>query len=281
MLLEGKRVAQALDEATARQCGELHEKGIKPCLAILRIGERADDLSYERGALKRCQKVGIEPRVYALPQDPGEKQLLELVESLNRDETIHGVLMLRPFPAHIRDEAVRAALDPAKDVDGITDGSLAGVFAGTGRGFAPCTAEACIRILEHYHIDPAGRRAVVVGRSLVVGRPAAMLLLHKNATVTLCHAKTQNLPQVCHQAEILVVAVGKMGAVGAECAAPGQIVLDVGIHMGEDGKLRGDTDFAAMEPVVEAITPVPGGVGAVTTSVLAEHVARAAARQCQ
>ena len=267
MLLEGKRVAQALDEATARQCGELHE--------------RADDLSYERGALKRCQKVGIEPRVYALPQDTGEKQLLELVESLNRDETIHGVLMLRPFPAHIRDEAVRAALDPAKDVDGITDGSLAGVFAGTGRGFAPCTAEACIRILEHYHIDPAGRRAVVVGRSLVVGRPAAMLLLHKNATVTLCHAKTQNLPQVCHQAEILVVAVGKMGAVGAECAAPGQIVLDVGIHMGEDGKLRGDTDFAAMEPVVEAITPVPGGVGAVTTSVLAEHVARAAARQCQ
>ena len=281
MLLEGKRVAQALDEATARQCGELHEKGIKPCLAILRIGERADDLSYERGALKRCQKVGIEPRVYALPQDTGEKQLLELVESLNRDETIHGVLMLRPFPAHIRDEAVRATLDPAKDVDGITDGSLAGVFAGTGRGFAPCTAEACIRILEHYHIDPAGRRAVVVGRSLVVGRPAAMLLLHKNATVTLCHAKTQNLPQVCHQAEILVVAVGKMGAVGAECAAPGQIVLDVGIHMGEDGKLRGDTDFAAMEPVVEAITPVPGGVGAVTTSVLAEHVARAAARQCQ
>ena len=249
MLLEGKLVAQALDEATARQCGELQEKGIKPCLAILRIGERADDLSYERGALKRCQKVGIEPRVYALPQDTGEKQLLELVESLNRDETIHGVLMLRPFPAHIRDEAVRAALDPAKDVDGITDGSLAGVFTGTGRGFAPW--------------------------------PAAMLLLHKNATVTLCHTKTQNLPQVCRQADILVVAAGKMGAVGAECAAPGQIVLDVGIHMGEDGKLRGDTDFAAMEPVVEAITPVPGGVGAVTTSVLAEHVARAAARQCQ
>ena len=166
-------------------------------------------------------------------------------------------------------------------MDGITDGSLAGVCAGTGRGCAPCTAEACIRILEHYHIDPAGRRAAVVGRSLVVGRPAAMLLLHKNATVTLCHTKTQNLPQVCRQAEILVVAAGKMGAVGAECAAPGQIVLDVGIHMGEDGKLRGDTDFAAMEPVVEAITPVPGGVGAVTTSVLAEHVARAAARQCQ
>ena len=279
MRLDGKQVALALDEATARRCEKLKEEGILPRLAILRIGQREDDLSYERGALKRCQKVGIEAGVYALPGNVAEEELLDLVEKLNRDKAIHGVLMLRPFPAHIRDERVRETLDPAKDVDGITDGSLAGVFTGTGRGFAPCTAEACLKILEHYGIDPAGRRAVVVGRSLVVGRPAAMLLLHKNATVTLCHTKTRDLPGLCRQAEILVVAAGRRGAVGAEAAAPGQIVLDVGIHMGEDGKLRGDTDFEAMEPVVEAITPVPGGVGAVTTSVLAEHVVTAARRQ--
>ena len=279
MRLEGKPVAQALDEATACRCRELKEKGIVPRLVILRIGRREEDLSYERGALKRCQKVGIEAQVLEMPEEIGEEELLSRIEQLNREPTIHGVLMLRPFPAHIRDERVRAALDPAKDVDGVTDGSLAGVFTGTGRGFAPCTAEACLKILEHYGIDPAGRRAVVVGRSLVVGRPAAMLLLHKNATVTLCHTKTRNLPEICRQAEILVVAAGHMGAVGAESAAPGQTVLDVGIHMGPDGKLRGDTDFAALEPVVGAITPVPGGVGAVTTSVLAEHVAAAALRQ--
>ncbi|MBQ5755201.1 MAG: bifunctional 5,10-methylenetetrahydrofolate dehydrogenase/5,10-methenyltetrahydrofolate cyclohydrolase [Oscillospiraceae bacterium] len=279
MILDGKLVAAALDEGSARLCEELKANGVQPRLAILRLGERPDDMSYERGAAKRCAKVGVEVEHCALPADVTQEELLKEIDRLNRDESIHGVLMLRPFPPQIKDETVRAALDPEKDIDGVTDGSLAGVFTGTGRGFAPCTARACMEILDHYNIDVTGMRAAVVGRSLVVGRPAAMLLTHKNATVTLCHTRTKDLPARCREAELLLVAAGKAGAVGADCAAPGQIVLDVGIHVGEDGKLRGDVDFAAFEPVARAITPVPGGVGAVTTSVLVRHVLEAARRQ--
>lgn len=279
MILDGKLVAAALDEGSACLCEELKESGVQPRLAILRLGERPDDMSYERGASKRCAKVGVEVEHCVLPAEVTQEELLKEIDRLNRDESIHGVLMLRPFPPQIQDETVRAALDPEKDVDGVTDGSLAGVFTGTGRGFAPCTARACMEILDHYKIDVTGMRATVVGRSLVVGRPAALLLTHKNATVTLCHTRTKDLPARCREAELLLVAAGKAGAVGADCAAPGQIVLDVGIHVGEDGKLRGDVDFAAFEPVARAITPVPGGVGAVTTSVLVRHVLEAARRQ--
>lgn len=279
MILDGKLVAAALDEGSARLCEELKENGVQPRLAILRLGERPDDMSYERGASKRCAKVGVEVEHCVLPAEVTQEELLKEIDRLNRDESIHGVLMLRPFPPQIKDETVRAALDPEKDIDGVTDGSLAGVFTGTGRGFAPCTARACMEILDHYNIDVTGMRAAVVGRSLVVGRPAALLLTHKNATVTLCHTRTKDLPARCREAELLLVAAGKAGAVGADCAAPGQIVLDVGIHVGEDGKLRGDVDFAAFEPVARAITPVPGGVGAVTTSVLVRHVLEAARRQ--
>lgn len=279
MILDGKLVAAALDEGSARLCEELKENGVQPRLAILRLGERPDDMSYERGASKRCAKVGVEVEHCVLPAEVTQEELLKEIDRLNRDESIHGVLMLRPFPPQIKDETVRAALDPEKDIDGVTDGSLAGVFTGTGRGFAPCTARACMEILDHYNIDVTGMRATVVGRSLVVGRPAALLLTHKNATVTLCHTRTKDLPARCREAELLLVAAGKAGAVGADCAAPGQIVLDVGIHVGEDGKLRGDVDFAAFEPLARAITPVPGGVGAVTTSVLVRHVLEAARRQ--
>ena len=279
MILDGKLVAAALDEGSACLCEELKESGVQPRLAILRLGERPDDMSYERGASKRCAKVGVEVEHCVLPAEVPQEELLKEIDRLNRDESIHGVLMLRPFPPQIKDETVRAALDPEKDIDGVTDGSLAGVFTGTGRGFAPCTARACMEILDHYKIDVTGMRAAVVGRSLVVGRPAALLLTHKNATVTLCHTRTKDLPARCREAELLLVAAGKAGAVGADCAAPGQIVLDVGIHVGEDGKLRGDVDFAAFEPLARAITPVPGGVGAVTTSVLVRHVLEAARRQ--
>ena len=207
------------------------------------------------------------------------EQLLRVLDEVNTDDGIHGCLLFRPLPKQFDDRTVRAALRPEKDVDGITDGSLAGVFTNTELGYAPCTAQACMEILKYYNVPLSGKRAVVVGRSLVVGKPAAMMLDRENATVTLCNSRTQNLPEVCRQADIVVVAMGKMAAVGADCLRAGQTVVDVGIHVNEEGKLCGDVQFAAAEPVVDAITPVPGGVGTVTTSVLVGHVVQAACKK--
>ena len=278
MLLKGADAARALTEQLHEQAEELKKNGTEPCLAILRVGAREDDLSYERGALKRCEKVGITVRQVVLPEDAGQQELMDNIRSLNEDERVHGVLMFRPLPKHLDDEAARRALDPRKDMDGITDGSLAGVFTNTAVGYPPCTAQACLEILKFYNIPLSGRRAVVVGRSLVVGKPAAMMLDRENATVTLCNSRTQNLPEVCREADVVVVAMGRMGFIGAEHLRAGQVVVDVGIHVNEEGRLCGDVRFGEAEPVVEAITPVPGGVGSVTTSVLMKHVIEAAER---
>ena len=275
-LLRGADTARALTERLKGEAAALSARGIVPTLAILRVGEREDDLSYERGAMKRCGQVGIAVRRFLLPSSVTQEKLLETVDSINADPEIDGCLIFRPLPGHLDDGQVRARLLPAKDVDGITDGSMSAVYSGSGQGFSPCTAQACVEILKNSGISLSGKRVTVVGRSLVIGRPAAMLLLAEHATVTICHTRTKNLPAVCREAEILIAAAGKAGVIGRESAAPGQIVLDVGIHMGEDGRLCGDVRFDEVEPVVEAITPVPGGVGAVTTSVLAGHVIEAA-----
>lgn len=276
MLLRGADTARVLTERMKGEAAALSARGIVPTLAILRVGEREDDLSYERGAMKRCEQVGIAVRRFLLPSGVTQEKLLETVDSINADPEIDGCLIFRPLPGHLDDGQVRARLLPAKDVDGITDGSMSAVYSGSGRGFSPCTAQACVEILKNSGISLSGKRVTVVGRSLVIGRPAAMLLLAEHATVTICHTRTQNLPAICREAEILIAAAGKAGVIGRESAAPGQIVLDVGIHMGEDGRLCGDVRFDEVEPVVKAITPVPGGVGAVTTSVLAGHVIEAA-----
>ena len=276
MLLRGADTARVLTERMKGEAAALSARGIVPTLAILRVGEREDDLSYERGAMKRCEQVGIAVRRFLLPSGVTQEKLLETVDSINADPEIDGCLIFRPLPGHLDDGQVRARLLPAKDVDGITDGSMSAVYSGSGQGFSPCTAQACVEILKNSGISLSGKRVTVVGRSLVIGRPAAMLLLAEHATVTICHTRTQNLPAICREAEILIAAAGKAGVIGRESAAPGQIVLDVGIHMGEDGRLCGDVRFDEVEPVVKAITPVPGGVGAVTTSVLAGHVIEAA-----
>jgi methylenetetrahydrofolate dehydrogenase (NADP+)/methenyltetrahydrofolate cyclohydrolase len=218
----------------------------------------------------------VEVRNVVLPLNTTQEEVLRAIEALNSDDSVHGVLIFRPLPKHIGDAAVCGALNPSKDMDGITDGSAAAVFKGAGTGFAPCTAQASMEILDHYGIDPTGKRAVVVGRSLVIGRPVAMMLMQRNATVTICHTKTADMPSVTKQAEILVVAAGKAGAVGANYVSGGQTIIDVGVNVNAEGKLCGDVDFAAAEPVVAGITPVPGGVGAVTTAVLASHVVKAA-----
>ena len=277
-LLKGAEVVSALNERIKAEVSALVSRGVVPTLAILRVGEKPDDLAYERGAMKRAETVGVAVRQIVLPETVSQESLLAEIARINADETIHGCLMLRPLPKHIDDLRAREALLPEKDIDGITEGSLAGVFAGTKRGFPPCTAQACMEILRYYGIDPAGKRAVVIGRSLVIGKPVAMMLLGQNATVTNCHTKTVDMPSETRRAEILIVAAGRAGVVDAEYVAKGQTVLDVGINFDASGKMTGDVDFAAVEPVVGAITPVPGGVGSVTTSVLMAHVAEAARR---
>jgi methylenetetrahydrofolate dehydrogenase (NADP+)/methenyltetrahydrofolate cyclohydrolase len=275
-LLKGAAVVAAMNEKMTAEINDLKAKGVTPTLAILRVGERDDDISYEKGAMKRCDTVGVAVKNVVLPADVTQAELMKNVDALNKDKSVHGVLIFRPLPKHLDEEAVRQALLPEKDIDGITDGSLAGVFTGNGNGFAPCTAQACMEILDFYKVNCAGKRAVVIGRSLVVGKPAAVMLMGKNATVTVCHTKTVDMPGVARNAEILIVAAGKANAVTKEYLAPGQIVVDVGINMTEDGKLCGDVKFDDAEPIVGAITPVPGGVGTVTTSVLVSHVVEAA-----
>ncbi len=275
-ILKGAPVVAAMNQRTAARCAALQEKGIRPTLAVVRVGAREDDLAYERGVKTRCAKVGVEVRSFVLEPDASQAELIALLHQINQDPGLHGCLLFRPLPPQMKDAEVRAALAPEKDVDGITDSSLAAVFTGAGTGYAPCTAAACVEILDYYGIPLEGRRVTVVGRSLVVGKPAAMLLDRRNATVTICHSRTKDLPAVCREADILVVAMGRRGAIGADCVRPGQVVVDVGIHADEEGKLCGDVRFAEAEPAAGAITPVPGGVGTVTTSVLVEHVVAAA-----
>jgi len=275
-ILKGAPVVAALNEEMAREVERLKSMGIVPTLAIVRVGEREDDIAYERGTMKRCEKVGVKVRQVLLPGDCTEDALISSLNDLNNDDKVHGVLLFRPLPKYMDDDRVRNTLSPEKDIDGITDLSLAGVFTGTDTGYAPCTAQACMEILDYYGIDPKGKRAVVVGRSLVVGKPAAMMLIGKNATVTVCHTRTVDMPAVCREGEILIVSAGRPKIVDKSYLAPGQTVIDVGINVLEDGSMCGDVDFEAAEGIVGAMTPVPGGVGTATTSVLVKHVVQAA-----
>ena len=282
MLLKGAPAAAALNERSAAAAAALKAKGIVPTLAILRVGARDGDLSYARGAMKRCEQIGADVKNVVLPADVEADVFFAALESLNRDDTVHGILMFRPLPKHLDGEKARRMLAPEKDVDGCTDGSLAGVFTNTPLGFPPCTAQAAMEILKYYGVPISGKRAAVIGRSLVVGRPAAMMLMHENATVTVCHTRTADVPAVTREADIVIAASGQSESIGAEFLREGQTVIDVGISWNEaKQKLCGDVRFEEAEPLVEAITPVPGGVGAVTTSVLVSHVVEAAARAAE
>ncbi len=274
LLLKGKPVADALDKETAALVESSVARGVVPTLAIVRVGEKPDDLAYEQAAKKRCEKLGIVVRVTTLPASVEQAELETTVRELNDDAAVHGLLLLRPFPKHIDGMAICNLLDPAKDLDGVTGGSMRRVYANEGVGFAPCTAEAVVRILKHYDIPIRGKKITIVGRSLVIGRPVAMLLMHENATITICHRQTADTPAETRAADIVVAALGEAEALGADFFRAGQTVIDVGIHWNEEKqKLAGDVAFDEVEPIVNAITPVPGGVGSVTTAVLAHHVA--------
>lgn len=278
-ILKGAPVAKALVEKMKKQIEKLQGQNVTPTLAILRVGERPDDIAYEKGACKRCDKVGVVVKQAVLPADVKKDEFYRRLKELNEDPQVHGILMLRPLPEKLDNELARKTLAPAKDVDGCTDGSLAGVFTNTPLGYPPCTAQAAMEILKYYGVDCTGKKAVVIGRSLVVGRPVAMMLMHQNATVTICHTKTVDTPALARDADILIACSGQMESVGKEYFNGHQVVIDVGIGWNEEkGKLCGDVIAEEADGNVRAYTPVPGGVGTVTTTVLVSHVVEAALR---
>ena len=269
-ILKGLPVANAINEKLMEQVKSI--EGPLPHLAIIRVGERPDDCSYERGAVKKMDKVGVRCTTYTFDADIDNETFQAEFDKINENPDIDGILMLRPLPKQLDEKQIENKIDPRKDLDGISPLNLAKVYAGDESGYAPCTAEAVIEMLDYAGIDIKGKRVTVVGRSLVIGKPVSMLLMKRNATVTVCHTKTVDMEGTCKNAEILVAAAGSARMIKKDYVAEGAIVVDVGINVDEEGNLCGDVDFDAITDIAAIATPVPGGVGSVTTSVLAKHL---------
>ena len=280
-ILRGEPVAAAITEKLIDRANALSQRGVEPCLAVLRIGERPGDLTYERAAMRRCERIGIRVERRCLPADCTQEDVMAAIVRINADSAVHGCLMFRPLPKTLDESRASEALLPQKDVDGMTAQALNTTFTQRGSGYPPCTAQSCMELMDHYGIDPAGKNITVIGRSFVIGKPVSMLLLTRNATVTICHSRTLDLPAACRRADILVVAAGKIGLVGPEFTNPDQIIIDVGVNATPDGRICGDVRFAEVAPCVRAITPVPSGVGSITTAVLCKHVIEAAEKACR
>ena len=276
--LRGMPCAKAMLADLQGRVDDLKEKGIIPKLAVVRVGAREDDLSYERGIYKRFEGVGAKVETIELPLNATQEELKQVILKLNQDETVHGVLMFRPLPKALDEIKIKSLLAEEKDVDCLTSANDAHLFAGDKKGYPPCTPQAVMEILEHYGIDLTGKKVTVVGRSMVVGKPVAMLLLAKNATVTICHTRTKNLQEECKNADIIVACAGVGKMITSEFVHEGQVVIDVGIHV-VDEKLCGDVDYDAVSEIVDAVTPVPGGVGSVTTTVLLKHTIESAEKR--
>ena len=276
IILKGAEVSAKIREQVQEMLEGLGGK--MPCLAIVRVGENPDDLSYERGAMKKMASFGLEARSYSFSGDISHEEFKEEFRKINEDPGVSGILLLRPLPKHIQEADIENLIDPDKDLDGISPVNVAKVFAGDATGFAPCTAEAVVEVLKTNNIPIAGKRAVIVGRSMVVGKPLAMLLMKENATVTVCHTKTSDLAGTCRMGEILVAAAGRAKMLDGSFVGHNAVVIDVGINVDDSGKLWGDVDFESIKDKASMATPVPGGVGAVTTAVLARHLVLAAVR---
>ena len=268
--LRGMPAAKTILAELQEQVDKLGEKGIVPKLTVVRVGAREDDLSYERGIYKRFESVGVYVETTELPVTVTQEELEHVIQSLNEDVSVHGVLLFRPLPKNLDEVRIKALLAEEKDVDCLTSANDAHLFAGDKKGYPPCTPQAVMEILNHYEIDLTGKKVTVVGRSMVVGKPVAMLLLAKNATVTICHTRTKNLQEECKNADIIVACAGVPKMITSEFVREGQVVIDVGIHVVDD-KRCGDVDYDTVSEIVDAITPVPGGVGSVTTTVLLKH----------
>ena len=277
-LIDGKALAAQVKAEAAADTAALKAKGVTPCLAVILVGEDPASQVYVRGKAKDCGECGIDSRVIRLPESTTQEQLLTLVHQLADEKAVNGILVQLPLPAHIDEKAVIDAIPPEKDVDGFSPVNVGRMQIGEPC-YLPCTPAGCVRMIESTGTSIDGKHAVVIGRSNIVGKPAAILLLAKNATVTICHSHTANLKELCASADILVAAVGKAGFVTGDMVKPGAVVIDVGINRGADGKLHGDVDFAAAAEKASFITPVPGGVGPMTRAMLMKNTVQAAARQ--
>ena len=273
--LRGMPAAKAILADLQERVDRLSKKGVVPKLSVVRVGAREDDLSYERGIYKRFEGVGAKVETIELPLSVTQEELESVIAALNEDTSVHGVLMFRPLPKNLDEIKIKSLLAEEKDVDCLTSANDAHLFAGDKKGYPPCTPQAVMEILDHYDIDLTGKKVTVVGRSMVVGKPVAMLLLAKNATVTICHTRTRELQQECRNADIIVACAGVPRMITSEFVREDQVVIDVGIHVVDD-KLCGDVDYDSVSEVVDAITPVPGGVGSVTTTVLLKHTVASA-----
>lgn len=274
-IISGKPVAEKITEELKLEVESLIKRGIKPKLCIMRVGQKPEDIAYEESALARCKSIGIEVEVKTFDENVNHDDFIIELESADNDRSVHGILVFRPLPKQIDESIIKYSLSPEKDIDCMNPVNAAKVIEGDKTGFPPCTATSIIEILRHYNVDIAGKKAVVLGRSTVVGKPAAFLMINENATVTVCHSKTENLKEITRQADILIVAIGKRNMINDDYIKPGAVIIDVGINMDEDGNLCGDVDFELCKDKALMITPVPGGVGSVTTSVLAKHVVKA------
>ncbi len=275
----GKEVADKIVEDLKIKVEELKGKGISPKLAILRVGAREDDLAYERGVLKRFESAGVEVEVTAVDAGISQEELDKTFDGINNDPKVHGILVFRPLPKGLSDEHMRRTIDPGKDSDFMDIRNMENVLAGVPDSAAPCTAEAVMALIRHYNIETKGKKVTVVGRSLVIGKPAALLLTTANATVTVCHTKTVNIEEECRNADIIVACCGVAKMITEKFVKPGQIVIDVGMNVDEEGRLCGDVDYEKVSEIADAVTPVPGGVGSITTAILLKHVVDNAGRQ--
>lgn len=279
-IIKGKPVGDAISEVLKGECEELVKDGIQPKLAILRVGAKANDLSYEKGALKKCETIGIKAEVTELPDGTTQQQYIETLQKLNDDSSVHGILTFRPLPEGINEDVIKNIIAPEKDVDCFSPMNTAKLMEGDKTGFPPCTPTAVVEILKHYNVPLKGANVVVLGRSMVVGKPVSMLLLGENATVTICHSKTKDLQKVCANADVLVAGVGRARMVTSDYIKEGAVVIDVGINAKpEGGGICGDVDTDDVLEKVSMVTPVPAGVGSVTTSILAKHVIKACKQQ--
>ena len=278
-IIKGKPVADQISENLIKEVNELVKEGINPKLAIVRVGAKGNDLAYERGALKRCQTIGIETEVIELSEDITQEEYEKALRNLNENKDIHGILCFRPLPKQLNEEEIEYVISPEKDVDCFSPINSAKIMEGDTSGFPPCTPTAVVEILKHYNVELQGANIVVLGRSMVVGKPTAMLLLNENATVTICHSRTKNLEKVTSEADILIAAVGRAKMIKENFIKKGAVVIDVGINVDEDGNLCGDVDTSAVFDKASMITPVPAGVGSVTSSILAKHVVKACKAQ--
>ncbi|WP_051671281.1 bifunctional 5,10-methylenetetrahydrofolate dehydrogenase/5,10-methenyltetrahydrofolate cyclohydrolase [Oribacterium sp. P6A1] len=275
--LKGKLIADRIKEECLDFVGKYN--GIMPALAILRVGSREADLSYERSIKNRFVNFGLEAKDYELPENCTNEEFQEVFDFINNDPEIHGILVMRPLPKQINEEEMLKKMNPLKDIDCITDANVSGVMRGDKEAFAPCTAQAVIEILKGYNIEMAGKKACIIGRSMVVGKPLSMLLLNENATVTVCHSKSENIKEVASDADIVIAAIGKAKKISSGYIKEDATLIDVGINVDEHGNLCGDCDWDQIVLKAGAATPVPGGVGTVTTAVLAKHLIDAARRQ--